>query len=259
MTLATINAARALIAQEIIEGLPRSIRPEDLRAVMNKILDVVAESDHTAVSETVLQAATLVTTAAASLTDTMAGHLAASDPHPQYLTQTEGDGRYVQPAAVTSAVDVAVAALVGAAPSTLDTLSEIAIAIADDQAASTAMTALIGTKASQSAIDALILPASGSVSQAYADRASMVVRSGQTVALPCNPTTGDNLQSMAQWASAAHYVEEGGALYLQIADGLHNVSTYLDITDGRRLDIRATAVPDFLIVTGATFSGTTGP
>ncbi|GAA5785113.1 hypothetical protein [Chitiniphilus shinanonensis] len=44
--------------------------------------------------------------------DDFAGHLAAADPHPQYLTEPEGDAK----------IAAAVAALVAAAPSTLDTL-----------------------------------------------------------------------------------------------------------------------------------------
>jgi hypothetical protein len=90
---------------------------------------------------------------------------------------------------------------------------------------------------------------------AYNANAQMVIKAGQSVALVCNPTAGDNLQAMAKWISArGHYVEEGGELYLQIADGLHNVSTYVEVTNARFLDVRATAIPDLLPITGATFA-----
>lgn len=94
---------------------------------------------------------------------------------------------------------------------------------------------------------------------AYGLGASLIVKTGESIALVCDPSGGDNLQAMAKWISSrGHYVDQGGELYLQIADGLHNVSTYIDIVDGGQLDVRATAMPDFLTVTSATFSATTG-
>ena len=93
----------------------------------------------------------------------------------------------------------------------------------------------------------------------YASRAQMVVKASETVKLVGDPTSGDDIQDMAEWISSrGHYVEQGGSLYLEIADGLHNVSTYIDIVDGGLLDIRGTADPDFLDVASATFSGTSG-
>jgi hypothetical protein len=94
---------------------------------------------------------------------------------------------------------------------------------------------------------------------AYNANAQMLVQTGQSVALVCNPTAGDDIQAMCNWISSrGHYVEEGGELYLQIADGLHNVSTYVDVTDARFLDVRATAAPDIISISSATFSGTSG-
>lgn len=93
---------------------------------------------------------------------------------------------------------------------------------------------------------------------AYANDALLWLKRGETAKLVCNPTAGDNLQTMCQWAAGAHFIEEGASLYVEIADGLHDVSTYVDITDKRLLDVRATAIPDQLIVTSATFSGVSG-
>ena len=93
----------------------------------------------------------------------------------------------------------------------------------------------------------------------FASNAQMVIKTGETVKLICNPTSGDDIKAMSEWISSrGHYVEQGGSLYLEIADGLHNVNTYVDIVDKALLDIRGTAVPDFLDVVSATFSGTSG-
>jgi|DEB0MinimDraft_6_1074348.scaffolds.fasta_scaffold00156_27 hypothetical protein len=93
----------------------------------------------------------------------------------------------------------------------------------------------------------------------YATKAQMNVKSGETIILQCDPTSGDDLQAMCEWGgSRGHFVEQGGEFYIEIADGLHDVSTYVDITDGGRLSIRATGTPSFLTVTSATFSGVSG-
>ena len=92
------------------------------------------------------------------------------------------------------------------------------------------------------------------VKSAFAAGATMRVKAGETFALPCNPSSGDNLQAMANWISSNHYIEQGGNLYLEIADGLHNVTTFIDVTNGRLLDIRATSSPDLIAITGATFT-----
>jgi len=67
----------------------------------------------------------------------MASHTAAADPHPQYLTSAEGDAKVAE----------AVAALVAASPSTLDTLAELAAALGNDPNFATAMTNALAAKA----------------------------------------------------------------------------------------------------------------
>lgn len=93
----------------------------------------------------------------------------------------------------------------------------------------------------------------------YAGRSLLVIKTGETIVLECDPSSGDDIQDMADWISAkGHFIEEGGELYMEVADGLHSVTTYIDITNQGFLDIRATAAPDFIDVESATFSGTSG-
>jgi len=93
----------------------------------------------------------------------------------------------------------------------------------------------------------------------YSLGAMMLVKSGETVKLTCDPSSGGDIQAMANWFSShGHFVETGGNFYIEVADGLHNVSTYIDVVDGGLLDIRGTADPDFLDVASATFSGASG-
>lgn len=67
----------------------------------------------------------------------MTAHLAAADPHPQYLTETEG----------STLIAAAVAALVNSSPATLDTLAELATALGNDPNFSTTLTNLLALKA----------------------------------------------------------------------------------------------------------------
>lgn len=99
---------------------------------------------------------------------------------------------------------------------------------------------------------------------AFENNAQMHIQEGDIVKLPCNPTAGDDFQAMCKWISSNHYRSEpqtpadfnvpSTALFLEIADGLHNVETFIDVTDNRVLDIRATGTPDFISITGATFT-----
>jgi hypothetical protein len=72
--------------------------------------------------------------------------------------------------------------------------------------------------------------------------------------LVSNPTTGDDLREMAEWIAGTHYIEETGERYLEIADGLHDVSTFVDITEGRRLDLRGRTTPTLIQITGISYS-----
>lgn len=68
--------------------------------------------------------------------DSLAGHEAAADPHPQYLTTTEGN----------SLIATAVSALVNSSPATLDTLNELAAALGNDPNFATTITTALGNK-----------------------------------------------------------------------------------------------------------------
>lgn len=57
---------------------------------------------------------------------------------------------------ITDAIDDAVAALVGAAPTTLDTLNELAVALGNDPNLATTLTNLIGLKASTASLNAAV-------------------------------------------------------------------------------------------------------
>lgn len=71
-----------------------------------------------------------------SAQNALAGHNAASDPHPQYLTTAEGN----------SMIATAVSALVNSSPATLDTLNELAAALGNDPNFATSMATALGNK-----------------------------------------------------------------------------------------------------------------
>lgn len=68
--------------------------------------------------------------------NSLAGHEAAADPHPQYLTPAEGN----------SLIATAVSALVNSSPATLDTLNELAAALGNDPNFATSMATALGNK-----------------------------------------------------------------------------------------------------------------
>lgn len=78
-------------------------------------------------------------------------HLAAGDPHAQYLTAARGDARYEAAGAAAAAV----AALVASSPALLDTLAEIAAAIGNDPGFATTMATALGNRLRIDAAQAL--------------------------------------------------------------------------------------------------------
>ena len=78
----------------------------------------------------------------------------------------------------------------------------------------------------------------------------MFVNKGETVKLVCNPSTGDDIKDMIAWMQTCS-VSGDATFYLEIADGNHDVNTYIDIVGvGTEIDIRATAAPSFNTITG---------
>jgi len=120
-------------------------------------------SADTTVDTLTLAAGTNITITTDPLTDTitinaaggdLAGHLAASDPHPQYLTPTEGSSLYDALGAASGAqtaanvyTDVAISNLVNSAPSTLNTLKELSDALGGDALFATTVTNSLASKA----------------------------------------------------------------------------------------------------------------
>lgn len=71
-----------------------------------------------------------------SAQNALAGHGAAADPHPQYLTTAE----------CNSLIAIAVSALVNSSPATLDTLNELAAALGNDPNFASSMATALGNK-----------------------------------------------------------------------------------------------------------------
>lgn len=110
-----------------------------------------------------LVAGSNVTITTDALTDTitisatggdLSGHLAAADPHPQYLTQSEADILYDADGSAAAAqsaaniyTDTAISNLVNAAPTTLNTLKELSDALGGDASFATTVTNSLAAKA----------------------------------------------------------------------------------------------------------------
>ena len=110
-----------------------------------------------------LAAGSNVTITTDALTDTitisatggdLSGHLAAADPHPQYLTQSEADILYDADGSAAAAqsaaniyTDTAISNLVNAAPTTLNTLKELSDALGGDASFATTVTNSLASKA----------------------------------------------------------------------------------------------------------------
>lgn len=100
---------------------------------------------------------------------------------------------------------------------------------------------------------------------AYAANASLLQM--EPAVLVCNPTAGDDIKAMALWCAAnSKLTTKDGSLTLQIADGLHDISTFIEIVDAQYLSMVATAAPDMLtissisytLVSGNTYTATVG-
>lgn len=84
----------------------------------------------------------------------LSGHLAAADPHPQYLTQSEADILYDADGSAAAAqsaaniyTDTAISNLVNSAPAALNTLKELSDALGGDASFATTVTNSLAAKA----------------------------------------------------------------------------------------------------------------
>jgi hypothetical protein len=117
----------------------------------------------------------------------LSGHETAADPHPQYLTSAEGN----------AAISAAVAALVAASPSALDTLNELAAALGNDANFSTTITNALAGKAAKDGDTGLIrtlTPAGGARVRELGDIANAAtvggIEFGTSYNCNINPATG---------------------------------------------------------------------
>jgi hypothetical protein len=135
-----------------------------------------------------------------------AAHAAAADPHPQYLTEAEGQAR----------IAAAVAALVNSSPVALDTLAELAAALNNDKDFAATMTAALAQKLPVSSLGNFKTPiafnAGGAPALVAADAGKAVVLTGVTagtVFLPALATVPDGAafmvknESSVAWSVAA--------------------------------------------------------
>lgn len=81
---------------------------------------------------------------------------------------------------------------------------------------------------------------------------------GETAILECNPTNGDDIQAMVAWMRQC-IVSGDATFYLELQDGVHTVSTFIDVDGvGVDIDIRATASPDFIQINSIWYSSVSG-
>jgi hypothetical protein len=97
---------------------------------------------------------------------------------------------------------------------------------------------------------------------AYAAGACMHLKNGQTAALVCNPTAGDDFKAMSEWAASNGHFKEGSArLYIRPTSVLHELAgatQYVDLHQGKTLDIEGEDAPDFLTITGISIAAVGG-
>lgn len=72
--------------------------------------------------------------------------------------------------------------------------------------------------------------------------------------LICNPSAGDNINAMINWVASNNLRASGGSLTLEIADGLHNINTFVDVTNGKFLTMSATAAPDLIVINSLSYT-----
>jgi len=93
---------------------------------------------------------------------------------------------------------------------------------------------------------------------AYASGQPLLLLNGEIVKLQCNPTTGDDIQAMSEWLLSCS-VASTAELYIELADGVHTVSTYIDVVKpGPLLDIRAASTADFIQINSISYAAVSG-
>lgn len=94
--------------------------------------------------------------------------------------------------------------------------------------------------------------------EGYQNDLKLNVKNNQSIKLEFNPLT-DDFKSICNWMMGNHLIPNGSELYLEIPNGLHDLSTFLDLTNDDSLTIKATATPDSFIMQSATIAPTSTP
>lgn len=101
---------------------------------------------------------------------------------------------------------------------------------------------------------------------AYAQHARLHVKTGEEAFIICDPSGGDDLQSMANWITACSEEElpetpsVASKLYIQLADGGHTLNNFIDVNGpcSHVLAIRASGDPDYLAITAISYASVSG-
>lgn len=95
---------------------------------------------------------------------------------------------------------------------------------------------------------------------AFTTGKALLLTPGESAKLVCNPTTGSDIQAMAQWLTQC-FVPDGASLHIELADGVHTVSTYIDAygTDNHKVDIRGSVGPDFIQIISVAYTTVSAP
>ncbi|MCG8991821.1 phage tail protein [Laribacter hongkongensis] len=112
-------------------------------------------------------------------------HIAQPDPHPQYLTESEGKQR----------IDAAVAALVAGAPGALDTLKELADALGGDQNFSATVMGLIAGKLGKTGTAADSAKLGGQLPGYYAKAEDLAKAGGDPLLWPRTSPSRTNIHA----------------------------------------------------------------
>lgn len=94
---------------------------------------------------------------------------------------------------------------------------------------------------------------------AYERGACLVLLPGEEAKIICNPSSGDSLSEIAKWYGQC-LISPDATMYIQLADGAHTVSEYVDVPNGNgsTLDIRGSAAPNFYQISSVSFAAVSG-
>lgn len=137
----------ALTTTNVAEGVNEYFTSGRVLSITNPLYDIAG-----AAAEALLNANSYTDTLQSNINNSLGDYVLEADRNqPSGFAGLNSSGKLLDsviPASVNSYADQKIADLVNSAPSTLDTLSEIAAALQSDQSAAAALTSLVGTKLS---------------------------------------------------------------------------------------------------------------